>query len=296
MKKLVLITLAAMAMASCSQGEDEGLNNDPMKIHFGAGINVTTKAAIESGADGLPTKEITDIQILRGTDGENSTFDFTKGVEITGVLATTGALTVSPDQHFAANKSAANFMAFHPAGAFSAGKVAYTIDGATDIIVADKTTAAFESPVQFTFKHKLARVKLVVKAKDQGAADVYGNLTAATISVPTALDLTIAADGTTTITANATPANAALSFGTATLTTEGGAALNELMILPAVPPTTITLAFEKAAANGYNITGLKLEAGTITTITATVNAKDVSFTSTVEQWKEGGENGETEIK
>lgn len=291
MKKLVLITLAAMAMASCSQGEDEGLNNDPMKIHFGAGINVTTKAAIEPGA------KVDGIQILRGTDGDTPAFNVVSSVTTTGNLATTGILTVNDEQHFAANKADANFMAFYPAGTFSAGKVAYTIDGDMDIMAADKATATFTDPTAtFAFQHKLARVKLIVKANDQGAVDVYGNLTVATINVPTALDLTIDADGATTIAANATPANTDLSFGTATLSTEGGAAAKELMILPTAP-AKIKLQFaNEAAMKEYAITNLVLEAGKITTITATVNAKDVSFTSTIAKWENGGTDGGTTVE
>lgn len=296
MKKLILMTLAAISLAGCSQDESEELNKDSMKINFGAGINVTTK--VESGADGLPTSPITGIQILRGTDGANPEFNVVSAIATAGDLAINGTLTVATAQYFAINKVDANFMAFYPAGSFTTGKVAYTIDGSTDIIVSDMAKATKENATaQFAFKHKLARVKLIVKASDANAATIYGDLTVATINVPTALDLMINANGTSTIAANSTPIAADLSFGTATLTTEGGIATKELMILP-TSPSEIKLQFANEA-NGpksYTITGLSLVAGRVTTITATVNAKNVSFTSTIEQWVDGGNNGGTVVE
>lgn len=296
MKKYLVMAMAAVAMVGCTQSEDENKNNGPVEIKFGAGIEVAaTRAAIESPL-GKPTEKITGIQILRGTDGTTPAFDAVSAVTLTGDLETDGKFSnMSTKQYI--EKEDVNFIAYYPTGTLSTGKVTYTITGAEDIIVAPVATAKIATPaVSFAFAHKLARIKLVVKAT-AGAVEKFGDLTAATISVPTALDLAIAADGSTTLAANATPVNSDLSFGGATLVEGNANATNELMVLPAaLDKIKLTFAKNITTATEFDIKNLTLEAGKTTTITVTVTSSIAFESATVEDWVIGGENGDTTVE
>lgn len=291
MKKYLVMAMAAVAMVGCTQSEDENKNNGPIEIKFGAGIEVAATRAASS-----PAEKITGIQILRGTDGTTPAFDAVSAVTLTGNLETTGMFSdMSAKQYI--EKEDVNFIAYHPAGIIGTGTVAYTITGAEDIIVAPKATATITNPaVSFAFAHKLARIKLVVNAT-AGAVAKFGNLTAATINVPTALDLAIAADGSTTLAANAIPAKSDLSFGGATLKEGNADAANELMVLPAALGK-IKLAFDKniTTATEFDIKNLTLEAGKTTTITVTVTSSIAFESATVEDWVIGGTAGDTTVE
>ncbi|WP_099291511.1 MULTISPECIES: fimbrillin family protein [unclassified Butyricimonas] len=302
MKKMIFSLLAIAAMTSCTTtSEDEIDPNAPVEINFGAGINMMSRAIIESNDAGLVTNAITGIQILRGADGATPKFNEVASVTTTGDLQTNGTFTnITTAQYFKSPTEAANFIAYYPAGeTLEAGKVSYTIDGTTDIIIADAVKLPFsttDKTVNFLFKHKLARLKLVVKAATSEAATFYGNLTAAKINVPTALDMTFDEAGVSTLDANATPVNADLDFGQVTLATgDGVSPTADLMLLPATL-TKINLTFEHVAAKNYTINNLSLVAGNITTLTITVNEIGVEFTSAVSKWETGGTNGTTTVE
>lgn len=300
MKKLILSVLAIAAMTSCTKSSVEDLDpNAPVEIKFGAGINMMSRAAIESNGN-LPTTTVTGIQILRGTDGSTPAFATVSNVATTADLKIDGNFeNISNSQYYESKTDAANFIAYYPAGTLTAGKVEFTIDGTTDIIAAPKASTTYSttpSSVDFTFNHKLARLKLVVKAENQSAIDFYGDLENAKIEVPSKLEMTIDANGTTgALTANATPTNITLDFATVALNTNETPAGKDFIILPTVAPSAIKLTFAKVEEKSYDITGLVLEAGKITTLTVTVNATGIDFTSKITNWTNGGTNGETTV-
>lgn len=287
MKKIILSLLALATMVSCSK-TNEITNDGPKEILFGSSVSFT-KAAVDN------TTAI-DVQIVRGTDGAPGNFT-TLGTPFTGAKAAGGAITVTEKQYFSAGQKAANFIAYYPAGAKVDNVISYTIDGDMDIITAAPINITYAAGTgQFTFKHMLAQVKFVIKSASDDEQAIFGNLTAATISGPSALEMT-ATNGVFAIAANTIPANIDFNFLTAdkTLSTVGANGENTFMILPTAL-TAIKLTFANKTEDTYTITGLVLEAGKTTTITATVTVKGVAFSSTITPWEVGGKDGTVDVE
>lgn len=301
MKKLILSFLAIAAMTGCSKTSNDDVDpNASMEIKFGAGINMLSRAAITSDENGLPTSSITGIQIIRGTDGTSPTFDAVTDVTTTADLKTDGTFeNLSTPQYYKSPKAedVANFIAYYPQGNYASGTVTFTISGVEDIIAAPAVTTTYSatpSSVDFKFEHKLAQLQLIVKAQNADAIAFYGELTSAKINVPSVLDMKIGANGSTTLAANGTPVNMDLDFGPITYNTTGVSATKNYIIL-AEAPTKINLKFANTDAKDYDITGLNLLPGKITTLTITVNATGINFSSQITGWATGGDNGTTTV-
>ena len=221
MKKFILSILAIAAMASCTKtSEDDVDPNAPVEIKFGAGIDMLSRAAITTDGSGHPVSNITSIQILRGTDGANPAFNTISDVTTTADLKTDGTFeNIINPQYYKSTTDAANFIAYWPQGLLTSGTVNFTITGEEDIIVAPAIATTYSTTpptVNFQFAHKLAQLQLKVIAQNESAFSFYGVLESAKINVPSKLDMTIKADGSTELTANATPTNIDLDFGSIT--------------------------------------------------------------------------------
>ena len=224
MKKFILSILAIAAMASCTKtSEDDVDPNVPVEIKFGAGIDMLSRAAITTDGSGHPVSNITSIQILRGTDGANPAFNTISDVTTTADLKTDGTFeNIINPQYYKSTTDAANFIAYWPQGLLTSGTVNFTITGEEDIIVAPAIATTYSTTpptVNFQFAHKLAQLQLKVIAQNESAFSFYGVLESAKINVPSKLDMTIKADGSTELTANATPTNIDLDFGSVTYST-----------------------------------------------------------------------------
>ena len=300
MKKFILSILAIAAMASCTKtSEDDVDPNVPVEIKFGAGIDMLSRAAITTDGSGHPVSNITSIQILRGTDGANPAFNTISDVTTTADLKTDGTFeNIINPQYYKSTTDAANFIAYWPQGLLTSGTVNFTITGEEDIIVAPAIATTYSTTpptVNFQFAHKLAQLQLKVIAQNESAFSFYGVLERAKINVPSKLDMTIKADGSTELTANATPTNIDLDFGSVTYSTTETSASKNFIILP-VAPTTINLKFANITeAKDYDIKDLALLPGKITTLTITVNATGVNFSSTITEWTTGGTDGKTNV-
>ena len=300
MKKLILSILAIAAMTSCTKSSDEEIDpNAPVEIRFGAGIDMLSRAAITTDGSGHPTSNITGMQILRGTDGADPAFNTITSVTTTADLKTDGTFeNITTPQYNKSTTESANFIAYWPQGLLASGIVNFTITGEEDIIVAPAVTTTYSntpSTVNFQFAHKLAQLQLKVIAQNESASAFYGALESAKINVPSKLDMTIKADGSTELAANADPINIDLDFGPITYSTTETSASKNFIILP-VAPTTINLKFANITdAKDYDIKDLALLPGKITTLTITVNATEVNFSSTITEWITGGTDGETNV-
>lgn len=291
MKHIIFSTFCIVAFAGCAKTQVITPNDDTT-IQFGSLLSSGTKSAVTS----LDGENLT---IIR-QDG--ATFDFTSSPTVVPAIGNGSAgITPSADQYFDGLKTQANFIAFYPAATPTANVVNYTIDGSTDIISAQAVNVSYVAnsvpTCEFAFKHKLAQVKFQVKSDSKGVT-THGNVTKATINVPSSLDMTIAANGSTTLAPNATPANMDLDFGAITVANSSTvAAANTFMVLPqSIASMNITfVTYNSGTAMSHNISGLKLEAGKITTITANIGAVGVVFSYTIEAWEPGGTNGDIAI-
>ena len=237
MKKFILSILAIAAMASCTKtSEDDVDPNVPVEIKFGAGIDMLSRAAITTDGSGHPVSNITSIQILRGTDGANPAFNTISDVTTTADLKTDGTFeNIINPQYYKSTTDAANFIAYWPQGLLTSGTVNFTITGEEDIIVAPAIATTYSTTpptVNFQFAHKLAQLQLKVIAQNESAFSFYGVLESAKINVPSKLDMTIKADGSTELTANATPTNIDLDFGSVTYSTTETSASKNFVIFP----------------------------------------------------------------
>lgn len=323
--------LVATTLAGCIDGTEVPIAAEKHIIAFSGDLPaVLTRAAIESGADGITTLPVAGIQLLRGADGSSPAYNTLAGVTTTATL-TAGVMMPAAVQVFSADGTAANFLAYYPAGAYTAGsganpsKVVWDIDGVNDdIIVSSAISKGYtysstgSNTINFVFNHQLARVKLSIVATDQAGVNVYGNLTSAVITIPTKVEMSVAANGATSFASTSVNDNTAewatLDFGALTLQAPSvglpdasTVSSKEFMIFPASATKggVITLTFEHIGAKEYAISDLELIAGKITYIVATISEQEVTLageagelngtgsTNTGSGGNLGGEDGST---
>lgn len=300
MRKLIVIMSAIAVAVGCSKSSDDHTPQAASeRIGFGVGIANSTRALVESDASELPLADVAGIQVLRGTDGAMSGAAFNTVASVTStasIAAGTDVMTLATPQYFNAAHDNANFVAFYPAPTtFAAGRADYTIDGTQDIMTAAPQTAVYgvNDEVDFYFRHQLAWVELKVIAEDAAAATTFGNLTASSITVPNQMELTIGADGTTSLAKKASSTNMTLDYGGLTLDTTGAVTDKKFMIFPASADlTVVNLTFANKAAQDYSLTGINLQAGKKSIIVATVKANSIDFTVSVADWEAGNGAGD----
>ena len=178
----------------------------------------------------------------------------------------------------------------------AANNVNFTIDGSQDIMMSDEVngTKLTITPLLLTLTHKLTQVNIKVKAGNDGASAVWGNITKIEIlSRPSNLDLNLQ-DGT--IAAGATPAPISIViYNNATgqgLTTEYVTIGSPVMFLPVTDSWVIrfTTQYETAEVTS----DLDLKAGESNLISVTFKARIIELSATVTDWVTGG-NEEHEV-
>lgn len=303
MKNRITTILLTAALAGCGTspvGLDEAATSG--RITFGLGI-VSSRGPIESGVDGIPQQDMSEIWILRGTDGASAS-GFAGSAPATTASLSAGATTLvtADKQYFGDPGKDAHFMAFYPAPeSFAPGRAEWTLDGSQDIMATRPAVATYNrngSAVALRFDHLLARLDLKIIASDEGSASAYGDLAAASVTVPSRVALTIADDGTATLAKTGESDVATLQFGPLALTTEGTVTDLGLMVFPASGDLQrITLRFDNRPAESYALSGVQLRAGYKTLIVVTVTGYGIGFDISVEPWKPSQEagNGSGEI-
>lgn len=321
--KKIIITYLVLALMGCSASNDEsdyGTENTGTAIRFATGMapTITTRGQIISDENGLITEAIPGVQILR-EDGVAPFF--TNGITPAVTQATIKAeyvdnnnlMSLNQNQYFKLDHSDVGFMAYYPAGTFSAASgptpaaVNYTITGAEDIITSNLDVADFDTKreVSFSFDHQLTHIKLKVKAENDGEAAAFGNLTEASINVQTNLKLSIVDSESNPVfdpmfkLEKASPANmkdlSFLSGGNAVELKGGTQDIGELMIYPE-QFNDITLAFTHKSKQTYSLNWTAstdlLKAGKTNTITINLKAYEISFSVSVTPWGKGNGDGE----
>lgn len=314
MKKSIVL-YAILALIGCSQEEEDKRReiNSATEIRFGTEVSsaIASRAPVESEDNGLVKQDITGIQIIR----DDSSSPFAGGIQS---IAAVGAIRknniqdnknimeMTPKQYFKADRSDCYFMAYYPEGeTISSGKVNYVIDGSQDIMTASRQTAVYDSnnnEVNFSFNHRLTRVKLQVRTPNVGVANAYGSITKASIQVPTNLELEV--QGTDFgLNISSTPGVKELSFlpnANQSVPIIGGITqeIGELMIYPQ-QFNTIKLGFTNKTAAEYTLNWAAspnlLKEGKINTLTIDLTAYEIKFLVSVKPWTAGnGDNGEEE--
>lgn len=305
MKSLALSMLAIASMAamsSCSSENDPvdeviAGNQEKVEIKLSAGVvEVGTKAIIEG------TTPTFNANVIRFDATTTPTEQNWKSVqtEITANV-TSGVVGFGVTQYYTAANNA-YFIGYSTAGAtaLSSGVIPYTIDGSQDIICTTVTDAGSNStPITPTleFGHKLALIKITVKAENEGASNYWGNLTSIEIkNMPTSLDLDL---NKGTIAANTTPNNKNITFTEGSVVdkipTSNEDAGNAMVLAVENPELLIKTA---NFPDGVNVTtDLKAIASKKNTITLNFKANEISVTSaTVEAWGDDGGTSNKDVE
>lgn len=130
MKKIMLVTMAAMAMASCTQNDEIFSNDDLVEIKLNGGIETTvvSRAAVNKGA------ALSNIQFVK-VDGETiSDLKGVSAISTTGDMVDAGKITFQTTQYYPSTNGKTNIIGFYPAAKAVAGGVAsMSITGAATL-------------------------------------------------------------------------------------------------------------------------------------------------------------------
>ena len=292
MKKILLATMAVLAMAGCSQNEDAVVvNNDPVEINLNGGIEamVISRAAVNKG------EALSGIQFVR-VDGAGigELADFST-VTITGNMTEAGNITFAPTQYYPSNGTKnANILAFYPAATSIVGGVAtMTIDGTNDVMYADVVSGSKGTPItsSLSFAHKLTQFKFVIKrdatTTDADIADVQVAIKDANSVFKMNLkDGSLSEWGTPISTI--TPITAATA-GTSESTPTAG-----FMLQPDLAKLSLIVSATGYDEKTINITGTdngKFEVGKAYTITLTFKGTEITPSGEIAEWTPGTAGG-----
>lgn len=218
MKKLYVPVLALLTLASCSKSE---LANRPVVENDMVEIMATSKALT------IETRAPFEGQIADGNNltavvlGSTTSGDYTETTprycdgEMTFADNTTAASFATP-QYYPVSDAPIYLCALYPTALADWKDIAttakYTFDGKTDVMAAaevsgKKSTAMAGTVPSFEFKHLLTKLIVKVKAEDEAAQNVWGDITGIT--------LVKAMNGDVFDTAEVTLATGAAATGTA---------------------------------------------------------------------------------
>lgn len=290
MKNLFLMALGAVAMVSCTQGEEDLVNDRPVEIRLNANIasSVRPKAVINPG------EAVAAVQFAR-VDGNAPDWTTISAIQLTGDVAASGTIAFSALQHYPSNGEAANLLAFYPAAkSVAAGVAAMEISGDEDVMYAAPVSGNKTTPIvdDVQLKHLLTQFTFVVKRE---AASTPADITDVTIAVSdanTTFNLALT-DGTLsnwgTPISTITPVTAGVAGVTASAASTG------IMLQPDM--TSIALV---VSANGYpsqtvtvaGTDGGKFAVGKSYEIALTFKGTAIESTATIEEWLPGTDGSE----
>lgn len=285
MKKLIVPLLALMALASCeksTEDEVEPVNpNNQVEIKLNAKVlNVQTKAIVNQGEAFNPT-------ILASKTSQNyANPDFSDNAQV----AVGGAITFTTTHYYPTNGDAIYMIGYHPQLAATDGKVSFTIDGETDIMLSNEVNGSKSTttPLIMTFEHQLSQIIFKVKG-GTGIDDM--TVTKITMkSISTKADLTLSTSSFT----YGTPLDKDVTIGSQVALTTTAADAGMMLVEPKAS-YTIDIETDKGNFAGVEIkpaTG-GFTASSSHTITLTFSGKEVSSTATAGEWQPGSEGGAT---
>lgn len=290
MKKIMLVTMAAMAMASCTQNDEIFSNDDLVEIKLNGGIETTvvSRAAVNK------EDALSNIQFVK-VDGETiSDLKGVNAISTTGDMVKAGTITFQTTQYYPSTDVITNIIGFYPAATAVAGGVAsMSITGAEDVLyapaVSGKKTDEIKTKLQFG--HKLTQFKFVLK-RDATSTDAdITNVNVAIENANTTFDMNLY-NGT--LSKWATPISTITPIVNATATLAGTSESAGIMLEPDL--TALKL---KVSATGYpedtvSISGTddgKFAAGSAYTITLTFKGKSITPTGEIADWTPGTAGG-----
>lgn len=195
MKKILFLTMAVAAMASCSQNDitDES-SKDRTPISFGAQFGNT----VTSRADAAPAPKDLDQTVSLGVfayagSPTASIYDNIEDMRLRYVTASTGWFLNPAEHYYPSDDSEVSFWAYGPKGnahlssiacdaakgpqftlalnSTDIGPTAVDIFATQDVQKGKQSTAS--TAITFTLKHLLAQVKFEAKADSKQSADDY---------------------------------------------------------------------------------------------------------------------------
>lgn len=290
MKKIMLVTMAAMAMASCTQNDEIFSNDDLVEIKLNGGIETTvvSRAAVNK------EDALSNIQFVK-VDGETiSDLKGVNAISTTGDMVKAGTITFQTTQYYPSTDGKTNIIGFYPAAtAVADGVASMSITGAEDVLyaptVSGKKTAEIETKLQFG--HKLTQFKFVLK-RDATSTDAdITNVNVAIEDANSTFDMDLY-DGA--LSNWATPISTITPIVNATATLAGTSESAGIMLEPDL--TALKL---KVSATGYpeepvSISGTdggKFAAGSAYTITLTFKGKSIAPTGEITAWTPGKAGG-----
>ena len=344
MKKLYVPVLALLTLASCSKSE---LANRPVVENDMVEIMATSKAlTIETRApfEGqIASNNTLTAVVLGSTTTGDYTTTYCDG-EMTFTDDNTTPVSFATKQYYPVSDATVYFCALYPTPATNwqvqtSGITAkYTFDGKTDVMAAaekegKKSTAMAGTHPSFEFKHLLTKLVVKVKAQDEAAQNVWGDITAISLAKAAGADVYTTAevtlkDGTaTTGMAFSNPATDGMAFyridAAAYTDNAVDATDNKIELTTDAVEVAYSLVAPFTAKNGSTHLVLKVTTkldatetvkdvdvilkdadnndyagdtqGNAFEITLTFKATDIQAMATVKDWTEGG-NSEIEIQ
>lgn len=292
MKKLYVPVLALLTLASCSKSE---LANRPVVENDMVEIMATSKAlTIETRApfEGqIASDNILTAVVLGSTTTADYTTRYCDGT-ITFADDTNAKGFDTTPKYYPVSDATVYFCALYPTALADWKNIAttakYTFDGKTDVMAAaevsgKKSTAMAGTVPSFTFNHLLTKLIVKVKAHDEAAQNVWGDITG--------ISLVKANNGDVFDTAEVTLATGAAATGTAfsNATADGMAfyridaaaytdnavddADNKIVLTTDAVEAAYSLVAPIIAENGVKHFALKVD----TKLGETVTTKEVSF-------------------
>lgn len=307
MKKILVSLLALVTMASCSKNDPHEVDNS--KIVFGSSIEISSKAVTETSTQFENGDKIGIIGYKAGAAGTPTDFTspFMNKVEFT--YATTGSkFTSSPVTYWERGKFH-HFYAYYPrtltvvdGTASAAPTVALTVaagTGVADDVMGAKieNTAAFDATNGNTsllaFTHNLSKVKFAVKLADASvpastvsAVSFAVDKNAGTYDITTGV---VAASGST---ATLTKTGLSQAATASAVTVKDGVNDVSWFVLPGNVISDVKVTINGQEISASNLTSnLTTEKGKITTITITIKANNIEFTSSIAPWEAATNNG-----
>lgn len=227
MKKLYVPVLALLTLASCSKSE---LANRPVVENDMVEIMATSKAlTIETRAP-FEGQIASDNTLTAVVLGSTTTADYTTRYcdgEMTFTDDNTTAVSFATPQYYPVSDATIYLCALYPTVLADWKDIAttakYTFDGKTDVMAAaevngKKSTAMAGTVPSFEFKHLLTKLVVKVKAENEAAQNVWGDITGITLvkamngDVFDTAEVTLATGAAATGTAFSNPATDGMAF------------------------------------------------------------------------------------
>lgn len=287
----MLVTMAAMAMASCTQNDEIFSNDDLVEIKLNGGIETTvvSRAAVNKG------EALSNIQFVK-VDGETiSDLKGVNAISTTGDMVDAGEITFKTTQYYPSTDVITNIIGFYPAAtAVADGVASMSITGAEDVLYAPAVSGNKTEEIKpnLQFGHKLTQFKFVLK-RDATSTDAdITNVKVAIKDANTTFDMNLY-DGKLSLDW-ATPISTITPIVDATATKDGTPESAGIMLQPDLSTLNLLVSATGYPEDTVSITGTdagKFAAGKAYTITLTFKGKSITPTGEIAAWTPGKAGG-----